>query len=185
VEAIKNITIPRNWKEVQPFLGQINFLRRIFPNFVEMVRNITNMLKKNNEVKWNIEAKESFQTIKEALGESPVLVIPNYDKYFSMFSFASEHTIVVFSLQKNDESREQPIAYFSRALIYVELTYNKLEKQAYALVKSLKSFIDYILHSNTFSYVPSRSIKYNLMKPNCNDPHIYPKKIKILYIISW
>jgi hypothetical protein len=143
------------------------------------------MLKKNNEVKWNIEAKESFQTIKEALGESPVLVIPNYDKYFSMFSFTSEHTIVVVSLQKNDESRVQPIAYFSRALIYVELTYNKLEKQAYALVKSLKAFIDYILHSKTFSYVRNISIKCILMKPNCNDPHIYPKKIKILYIISW
>jgi hypothetical protein len=52
VEATKNIAIPRNRKEIQSFLSRINFLRRFVPNFVEMVRHITNMLKKNNEVKW-------------------------------------------------------------------------------------------------------------------------------------
>jgi len=58
------------------------------------------MLKKNHEVKWNLEARGYFQTIKEELGESLVLVIPNYGKYFFMFSFSSEHTIVALLLQK-------------------------------------------------------------------------------------
>jgi hypothetical protein len=60
VEAIKQISFPRNKKEVQSFLGKINFLRRFIPNFVEMVKHITDMLKKDHEVKWTIEAKESF-----------------------------------------------------------------------------------------------------------------------------
>jgi hypothetical protein len=47
------------------------------------------MLKKYHEIKWTIEARESFQQIKETLGESPILVIPNYDKEFLIFSFAS------------------------------------------------------------------------------------------------
>jgi hypothetical protein len=86
VEAIKNIAIPRNKKGIQYFLGRINFLRIFVPNFAKMVRHITNMLKKNHEVKWTPEARESFQIIKEALGESPVLVSPNYDKDFFIFS---------------------------------------------------------------------------------------------------
>jgi hypothetical protein len=45
------------------------------------------------------------------LGESPVLVIPNYDKDFLVFSFSSEHTIVVVLLQKNEENQEKPIAF--------------------------------------------------------------------------
>ena len=37
VEAIDTIAIPRNVKEIQSFLGKINFLRRFIPNFVEML----------------------------------------------------------------------------------------------------------------------------------------------------
>jgi hypothetical protein len=59
-----------------------------------MVKHITNMLKKDHEVKWTTEAKEYFQQIKEALGESPVLISLNYDKDFLIFSFASTHMIV-------------------------------------------------------------------------------------------
>jgi hypothetical protein len=52
VEAIQTISLPRNKKEIQSFLGRINFLRRFMPNFVEIVKLITYMLKKNYEVKW-------------------------------------------------------------------------------------------------------------------------------------
>jgi hypothetical protein len=52
VEAIDTINIPRNIKEIQSFLGKINFLRRFVPNFVEIVKLIIDMLKKKNEVKW-------------------------------------------------------------------------------------------------------------------------------------
>jgi hypothetical protein len=57
VEEIKLISLPRNKKEIQSFIGRINFLRIFVPNFVEMVRYITNMLKKDHEVKWKTEAK--------------------------------------------------------------------------------------------------------------------------------
>jgi hypothetical protein len=53
VEAIDTINIPRNRKEIQSFLGKIIFLRRFIPNFAEIVKLITDMLKKDSEVKWN------------------------------------------------------------------------------------------------------------------------------------
>jgi hypothetical protein len=57
VEAIDTISIPRNVKEIQSFLGKIIFLRRFIPNFAEIVKLITDMLKKNNEMKWTMEVK--------------------------------------------------------------------------------------------------------------------------------
>jgi hypothetical protein len=51
------------------------------------------MLKKDNNFNWSVEAKQSFSNIKRALSEAPVLVSPNFDKEFMIFSFASEHTI--------------------------------------------------------------------------------------------
>ena len=60
-----------------------------------MVKHVTNMLKKDHEVKWKIQAKKYFQYIEESLGESPVMISLNYDNDFLIFSFALVHTIVV------------------------------------------------------------------------------------------
>jgi hypothetical protein len=40
-----------------------------------------------------------------------------------------------------------------------------MEKQAYALVKSLKAFRIYVLHSKIVAYVPSALVKEILMQP--------------------
>ena len=92
---------PRNIKELQSFIGKINFLRRCIPNLAELLRNMTNMLKREEGVKWTLEAKKSFGLVKQALTQTPVLISPDFTKYFFIFSFASEHTVVVVLLQKN------------------------------------------------------------------------------------
>jgi hypothetical protein len=56
VEAIQAISILRSKKEVQSFLGKINFMRRFVPNFVEEVKLIKTMLRKGNEVWWTLES---------------------------------------------------------------------------------------------------------------------------------
>jgi hypothetical protein len=64
------------------------------------------MIKRDKEVKWMTEAKSYFERIKKMIGEAPVLAIPNYMKEFLIFSFASEHTIIVVLLHKNIEGFE-------------------------------------------------------------------------------
>jgi hypothetical protein len=97
VEALQTLSLPRSKKEVQAFLGKINFLRRFVSNFAELVKHITAMLRKGNEVKWTAEPRESFVQIKKALTEAPVLISPDYSKYFLIFSFASCDTLTVMS----------------------------------------------------------------------------------------
>ena len=41
VEEIQTLSPPRSKKEVQAFLGKINFLRRFVSNFAELVKHIT------------------------------------------------------------------------------------------------------------------------------------------------
>jgi len=87
-------------------MGKINFLRMFIPNLAENMRLITNMLKKDEDMKWTIEAHSSFENIKQVIGQSPILVSPNYTKDFLIFSFASEHTIATVLLQKNKDDLE-------------------------------------------------------------------------------
>ena len=61
---------------------------------------------------------------------------------------------------------EQPITFFSKTLRDSELKYSILEKQAYALVKALKFFRIYVLHSKVVSFVPNAAVKDVLTQPD-------------------
>jgi hypothetical protein len=159
IEASQKLEHPRNIKELQSFIGKINFLRRFIPDLAELLRNITNMLKKDTKIKWNIESTQSFEQVKHALTQAPVLISPDFTKDFYLFSFASEHTIAAVLLQKNNEGYEQPIAFFNKSLRDTALNYKIMEKQAFTLVKSIKDFRVYILHSHTIAYVSNAMVK--------------------------
>ena len=58
------------------------------------------------------------------------------------------------------------MAFFNKTLRDAELRYDLIEKQAYALIKSLKAFRIYILHSKVTAYVPSTSVKDVLTQPD-------------------
>lgn len=103
VESINNIPLPRNRKEIQVFLGKINFMRRSKPNYVAIVKEITEILKKDKEFKWTIEARESFSKIKNAFIESLVLASPYCQRSFLIFSFSSPNMVAVVLLWKNNE----------------------------------------------------------------------------------
>ncbi|XP_057852816.1 uncharacterized protein LOC131063058 [Cryptomeria japonica] len=117
------------------------------------------MLKKCAKIEWNEEPIKAFQEIKKAIKIAPVLKTPDYGKPMQIFSFASFHTVVVVLLQKNSESFEQPIAFFSKYLQATDLKYDLNEKQSYALVKAIKAFRSYLMGATVVTYVPSYAIK--------------------------
>jgi hypothetical protein len=72
----------------------------------------------------------------------------------------------VVLLQKNNEGHENSIAFFNKSLRDATLNYNIMEKQAFSLVKTIKYFRVYILHSHSISYVPNAVVKYILTQDN-------------------
>eukprot|EP00253_Pinus_taeda_P032933 PITA_32933 len=168
VKEIQTLSVSRSKKDIRSFLGKINFVRRFIPNFAELVKNITSMLKKSSEIKWTDAARKSFDSIKKAIMEAPTLISPDYSKEFHIFSFASEDTLVAILLQVDEEGSEHPVAFFSKALRDAELRYDIVEKQAYSLIKYLKAFRVYIFHSKIIAYVPFAAIKDVLTQPDAD-----------------
>jgi hypothetical protein len=132
VEGILNIGTPRSKKEVQSFLGKVNFLRRFIPNLNEIIKNIANMINKGSEIKWTHEDRKFFEDIKVALIKAPVLASLNFEKDFILFYFSSEHTIAGVLLQKDEQNFERPISYYRRDS---PLKYDIMENQTYALAR--------------------------------------------------
>ena len=83
--------------------------------------DITYMLRKDHEIKWTVGAKKAFKDIKHAISEAPILISPDFEKDFLVFSYASEHTVVAVLFLKNDQGEEQPISFFSKILRDEEL----------------------------------------------------------------
>jgi hypothetical protein len=78
VEGILKINTPCSKKEVQSFPGKVNFLRRFIPNLVKIIKHITYILRKGNEIKWNPEDKKSFKDTKVALNKEISRRISSY-----------------------------------------------------------------------------------------------------------
>ena len=88
-----------------------------------------------------------------------MLVNPNFRKYFIMYCYASSHTVTMILLQKNEERIESPISFMSIPLKKHELNYSPIEKHVFSLVKAVKYFRFYILHSHTIVFVPDPTVK--------------------------
>lgn len=125
VEDIQQIDIPRNKKEIQSFNGKVSFLHRFVPSLAEHLMEIKNMLKKDSVVKWTEEAVNYFNLVKLALSSAQILINPDYTQDFILFSFASDHTMVVVLMQKRDQL-EKPISFFSQNIRDVALKYNNI-----------------------------------------------------------
>ena len=102
-----------------------------------------------------------------ALSHAPILISLYYALDFIILSFASEHTLADVLMQKKNKNTEHPTTFFSRTIRHAALKYNIIEKQALELVKALKDFQVYIIHSHVIAYVPSVVVKDVLTQ---NDP---------------
>ena len=105
------MSIPRSKRDIQSFLGKINFVRRYIPNLSELVKHITAMLKKDAKIKWTDQVRNSFEDIKKAIMEVPTLISPDYTQGFYILSFASYDTVAAVLSQKNDECLDHPIVF--------------------------------------------------------------------------
>ena len=75
VEAILKAKVT-NLKELQSFLGAMNFFRRHVPRFTESSHILTDLLKKENPWKWTEREQEKVDELKRKLAQRTFLGVP-------------------------------------------------------------------------------------------------------------
>jgi hypothetical protein len=167
VQSIKDVHLPTNNKSLQSFFGKIIFIQRFVPNFVERIKPMSALLKKDIVFKWDDKSIISFEYINNAISKDSVLISSNYSQDFIIFSFASQDTIASVLLQKDIDDYDHPISFMRKVLRDLDLNYSITNKQAYALVKSLKHFRNYVGYRKIKSYVPYPKVKDVLSQQDC------------------
>jgi hypothetical protein len=98
---------------MQSFFGKINFARKFMPDFTETIKPLQKMIHKDVDFKWDDERKVSFNNIKTAISQALVLRSPDFSKYFFLYNFSSEQSLVVVLTQKGDDNNEALVSFMS------------------------------------------------------------------------
>ena len=138
VNAIFNAPIPTDVSSLQSFLGLVNFYGRFVQNLSCVLHPLHELLKKNVKWKWTPKCQDAFDEVKRKLSSSPLLV--HYDPKLPVVLDvdASPYGIGGCLSHVMPDGSKRPVYFVSRALASAEKAYGQIEKEALAIVYSVR-----------------------------------------------
>ena len=133
VAAILQLQPPRTVKQVRKFLGFINFYKDFIKNRSTILQPIVNLTKKQTPFKWTQVQDQAFHNIKQALAKDTLLIYPDPNLPFDVYTDASDTAIALAIFQKS-----KPVSFFSQTLSQSQRNYTVTQKETLALVKVLQ-----------------------------------------------
>jgi hypothetical protein len=149
VEAILNLPPPSTLRQLQSLQGKANFLHPFIPNYVEITRGLTRLLKKGFEFVWDTITNKVFEALKLSLTCALLLFPPNYSRDYFLYLAASDYTIGMVLVQDDDANDKHVINYLIQSITPTETKYLHVEKLALAAVQAVQCFWHYILFGKT------------------------------------
>ncbi|KAL0153953.1 hypothetical protein M9458_050710 [Cirrhinus mrigala] len=147
ITAILQFPVPSNKRELRRFLGMSGYYRAFCPNFSTLVCPLTDLLSTKREFVWSTDCQFAFEAAKDLLCQAPVLSAPDFSKSFKLQVDASNNGAGAVLLQEDQACVEHPVSYFSRKFVGAQRNYSVIEKEALALLLSLKHFDVYLGNS--------------------------------------
>ncbi|QRW27810.1 hypothetical protein RhiXN_02405 [Rhizoctonia solani] len=142
-KKIKAVTLwptPRTIKQVQAFLGFVNYLRRFIPNFSSVAQPLHNLTKKETPWSWGNPEEAVFQELKSLVTKSPVLVHSNPDLPYYLETDASGVAMGAILSQQGEDNCLHPVAYMSKSFSGAEANYDTHNKELLAIIKALEEW---------------------------------------------
>ncbi len=144
VEAIQHAPSPNNVSELKSFLGMVNFYGKFLPNLSSTLEPLHKLLRKGTPWVWNNAQEKAYQTAKDLLQSSKVLVHYDPAKQLVVSCDASPYGVGAVLAHKFPDGSEKPIAYASRTLTKPERGYSQLDKEALAIIFAVKKFHQFL-----------------------------------------
>ena len=180
IEKVKNYPRPTNITQLRGFLGLAKYYRKFIKDFAKIakplneltkgsrseplkIRDGIKMKRKKSEAEkskkdeefmknWEEEQEEAFKKLKETLIMAPVLIYPNFEKEFILYTDASKIALGAILHQKGEDNKEHVIAYENKTLGPAEQNYHTTELECLAVVWAIEKF-DYYLEGNKFKII--------------------------------
>jgi dsDNA-binding SOS-regulon protein len=138
IKAILEMQPPKTTKEIQRLTGRVAALNRFMSRSIDKCLPFFKTLKK--AFVWTDECQQAFEELKRYLTESPLLSPSKQGEELYLY-LAVSPTAVSSTLIKEEERRQLPVYYTSRALRGAEERYPPMEKLAFALVIAARKLL--------------------------------------------
>jgi RNase H-like domain found in reverse transcriptase len=102
-----NWPIPKTVKHLRGFLGLTGYYHKFIRNYGLLSKPLSNLIRKDS-FKWSIIAQLTFDNLKQAMSQAPVLSLPNFLKPFIVKTDAS-----LFGIDAVLMHDKQPLAFLS------------------------------------------------------------------------
>ena len=166
--SIKNFPIPTTVKNVQQFLGKVNYYHKFIPNACKLLAPLYALLKKGTKFIWSDACNKSFQKVIKYLISDPILCMYNPNKQCLLFTDASRIGIAGVLMQQQDSGKIHPIGYFSKKLLDYQKGYDVTEIECLAIVEAIDYFHYYLYPKQFIVYTDHQALKWlkSVKKPS-------------------
>ncbi|WZY99789.1 hypothetical protein YC2023_072118 [Brassica napus] len=163
IRAIKDWPRPRSATEVRSFLGLAGYYRKFVKGFASLAQPMTRLTGKDVKFTWAEECEECFSALKNMLTSAPILVLPEADQPYVVYTDASITRLGCVLTQHG-----KVIAYASSQLRKHEGNYPTHDLEMAAVVFALKIWRSYLYGAKVQILTDHKSLKYIFTQPELN-----------------
>ncbi|GFX77316.1 retrovirus-related Pol polyprotein from transposon opus [Trichonephila clavipes] len=138
VKSIIEMKPPKNSRKVSKFFGMTQWYQKFIKSYVDLCERLYQLNRKYKKFIWSEETQVTFESIKRAIMEAPVLKLPDFNMPVELFTDTSSSGIRAVLTQE-----QRPIAYTSRTLNNAEINYTVSERECLAVIWALNKFCTY------------------------------------------
>ena len=157
VSAVKSWPPPTNLSQLRVFLGKTGYFRKFIHDSATLAAPLLQLEEKGRNFEWSNDCHNSFDTLKQALCEAPVLAFSRFDLPFVLDTDAST-TGVAAVLSQVQDGEERPIAYAVKALTKSHKEWVPTKIEMYALVFGTEAFYPYLISKQFDARLDHRSL---------------------------
>ena len=132
VEALHNMSRPKDVGEVRSLLGMAQYSAQYVPNFSSITAPLRNLTKSSVKWKWGQEEEEAFNKIKHSLSEDSVLGYYELNQPTKLMVDAGPEGLGLILAQKKSHGWQAVVCH-SRSLTPAERNYSQMEREALAI----------------------------------------------------
>ena len=159
VEAIRDMTPPADLKALQRFLGMTGYYRQTIHNYADKAEPLVRLTKKGTPFVWGPEQQEAFQGLKQEMTSDRVMAHPNIKKPYKLYTDASNYAIGAILAQEDAKGVERPIHFVSKQLTAGQKKWSAMEREAYAIIYSLKKLRAYLQGAEFTIYTDHKPLR--------------------------
>ena len=145
MEAVQKFPEPATVKDMQVFLGMVNFYRRFVPKAACTLLPLTDWLRgglpPNSALSWTPEMTRAFQEAKSALTSTTWLQHPHPVAHLALHVDASaSHVGAVLQQQEPGSQGWCPLGFFSKKLSPSQVKWSAFDRKLWACFSGIRHF---------------------------------------------